>query len=249
VRLQALQKIDGQWKPVEDWSNKHEVKYCRDKKAERIQELVLIWSNSHAGDAAFERDPPMVVNLFDEDSKLPKFDISNASCMPWHGTTRVTITGDEGGRTVFTANVTFKEYVVPGEEPPDDTGFFPKTFVPESGTATTVSDWPVGGCRQTIDFVSGPIGELDGHLSIGFETRIVSGVGISMIQGPTNHTLICPDSDPLVVQGPTASSWLSMPPPGFPLGDDGRTIRGSYTRTDQGQTTVSEWDLSAEREE
>ena len=90
VRLQALQKIDGQWKAVEDWSNKHEVKYCRDKKAERIEELVLIWSNSHAGDAAFERDPPMVVILFDEDSKLPKFDISNACCMPWHGTTRVT---------------------------------------------------------------------------------------------------------------------------------------------------------------
>ena len=35
-----------------------------------------------------------------------------------------------------------------------------------------------------------------------------------------------------------------MPPPGFPLGDDGRTIKGSYTRTEQGQTTVSEWDLS-----
>ena len=157
VRLQALQKIDGQWKAVEDWSNKHEVKYCRDKKAERIQELVLIWSNSHAGDAAFERDPPMVVNLFDEDSKLPRFDISNASCMPWHGTTRVTITGEDGGLTVITANVTFKEFVVPGEEPPDDTGLFPKTFVPESGTATTVSDWPVGGCRQKIDFVSGPM--------------------------------------------------------------------------------------------
>ena len=56
----------------------------------------------------------------------------------------------------FTANVTFKEYVVPGEEPPEDTRFVPKTFVPESGTATTVSDWPVGGCRQKIDFVRGP---------------------------------------------------------------------------------------------
>ena len=249
VRLQALQKIDGRWKPVEDWSNKHEVNYCRDKRAERIEELVLIWSNSHAGDAAFERDPPMVVGLFDEDSKLPEFKISNASCMPWHGTTKVTITGEDGGLTVMTANVTYKEFVPPGEEPPEDDNGFLKTFVPESGTATTVSDWPVGGCRQKIDFVSGPIGELDGYLGISFETRIVSGVGVSTLQGPTNHRMECPGEDPLVVQGPTASSWLVMPAPGFPLGDDGRTIKGSYTRTDQGQTTVSEWDLSAEREE
>ena len=57
-------------------------------------------------------------------------------------------------------------------------------------------------------------------------------------------------SDPIVVQGPTASSWMIMPPPGFPLGDDGRTIRAAVrTRTEHGTTTVSEWDLSLEREE
>jgi hypothetical protein len=249
VRLQALQKIDGQWKPVEDWSNKHEVKYCRDKKAERIQEIVPIYSNSHAGDAAFERDPPMVVNLMDEDAKLPRFEISNASCMPWQGTTSITITGDEGGRIHMTANVKYKVYVPPGEEPPEPGGPFPTLFVPESGTATMEEDWPVGGCRQKIDFVSGPIGELDGQLMIGYETRIVTAIGITNIQGPTNHTLECPDADPVVVPGPTVSTWLQLPPPGYPLGEDGRTIKGSYTRAEQGQVTTVEWDLSSEREE
>jgi hypothetical protein len=40
-----------------------------------------------------------------------------------------------------------------------------------------------------------------------------------------------------------------MPAPGFPLGEDGRTIKGSYTQGGGGQTIVSEWDFSAKREE
>ena len=148
VRLQALQKIDGQWKAVEDWSNKREVKYCRDKKAERIEELVLIYSNSHAGDAAFERDPPMVVGLFDEDAKLPKFDISNASCMPWKGTTSVTVTNTLGGVVRSTANVSFKLLEPEGED--EDTGFL-KFYVVETGTATTEANWiDISGCTQGI---------------------------------------------------------------------------------------------------
>ncbi len=190
VRLQALQKIDGQWKPVEDWSNKHEVKYCRDKKAERIQELVLIWSNSHAGDAAFERDPPMVVGLFDEDSKLPKFDISNASCMPWQGTTSVTVTNNLGGVVRSTANVTFKLL--------EPRGRGRRRFVPEVLRGGVRHRDDRGGldqrsaaARRPSTLCQGSIDELEGHLSINFDTRVVAGVGISTLEGPTNHRSQC----------------------------------------------------------
>ena len=249
VRMQALQKIDGQWKPVEDWSNKHEVKYCRDKKAERIEELVLIYSNSHAGDAAFERDPPAVVGLFDEDSKLPKFDVSNASCMPWEGTTSVTVTNNLGGIIRSTANVSFKLLEAEGED--DDTGFL-KFYVVQTGTATTEANWiDIPGCTQSIDLVEGSIEELEGHMTINFDTGLVAGVGISTLEGPTNHRLQCPESDPIVVQGPAASNWMKLPIPGTQLGEDGHTIQGSSTEYDASTrtTTTSEWNLSSKREE
>ena len=54
-KLQALQKIDGQWRAAEDWSGESEKSYCRDKRAERIEELVLVYSNSDAGTEPFGR--------------------------------------------------------------------------------------------------------------------------------------------------------------------------------------------------
>jgi len=37
------------------------------------------------------------------------------------------------------------------------------------------------------------------------------GVGISTLEGPTNHRSQCPGSDPIVVQGP-APGWPGGPP-------------------------------------
>jgi hypothetical protein len=47
IKIQVLYKIEGQsdW-VLEDWTNKPYVSFCRDAKAERLQELVIIYSNS-----------------------------------------------------------------------------------------------------------------------------------------------------------------------------------------------------------
>jgi hypothetical protein len=249
-KLQAIQKVDGQWKAVEDWSGKHEVRYCRDKRAERIEELVLIYSNSHAGDAPFESDPPASIGLFDEDDKLPKLTISNATCMPWHGTSTVTVTNASGGVVRSTGNVTWKPF--DPEQEDGDPALVSKLYVPESGTVTTEVRWVEElGCVQTIDFVQGPVGELDGQLQVNTDRRLVVGFGISTIAGPTMHRYRCPGSDETAVPGPAPSNWMKMPLTGAQLGQDGRTIRGSLIESDAmtGTTTTAEWNLSAEREE
>jgi len=249
-KLQALLKIDGQWKAVEDWSAKEEVTWCREKRAERIQELVLIYSNSHAGDQPFERDPPAAIGLFDEDSKLPRFEISNGSCMPWHGTTSVTVKNSLGGIVRSTADVTFKLFEGEGD---DDAGDSPlKFYQVDSGTATTEAHWiDESGCTQDIDFVEGPIEQIEGRMSINFESRIASGGGISTLEGPTNHRAECPGSDPIVVAGPAPSAWMKLPLTGAELGEDGHTLKGSSTEFDASTqtTTISEWNLSSKREE
>jgi hypothetical protein len=45
--LWAMKKINGVWSAPEDWTNQHIVTFCRDNAAERIQELVLLYSNGN----------------------------------------------------------------------------------------------------------------------------------------------------------------------------------------------------------
>ena len=107
------------------------------------------------------------------------------------------------------------------------------------------------GCVQTTDPVQGPVGELDGQLHVNFDQRLVIGYGLSTIAGPTMHRFQCPGADETAVPGPAPSNWMKMPLTGAELGQDGRTIRGSYTESQPmtGTTTTTEWNLSAEREE
>jgi hypothetical protein len=47
-----------------------------------------------------------------------------------------------------------------------------------------------------------------------------------------------------------AAQWFGIPVTSpTHVGDDGRTLKGSLTLTSAGETAVSEWDLTAEREE
>jgi hypothetical protein len=145
--------------------------------------------------------------------------------------------------------VSFKLLEAEGED--DDTGFL-KFYVVETGTATTEANWiDIPGCTQSIDLVEGSIEELEGHMTINFETGLVAGAGISTLEGPTNHRLRCPGADPIVVQEPAPSNWMKLPIPGTQLGEDGHTIQGSLSEYDASTrtTTTSEWNLSSEREE
>lgn len=249
-KAQAIQKIDGEWQEPEDWSGELEKRYCRDKREERIEELVLVFSHSHAGTEPFLRSGPTVVQIYDNDSK-PKLDISNAACMPWHGVQRVTQTNQFGGVTNYRADVTYKLFVPPGEDPEVIRSLPQQSFVPESGTASVDSNWiDAIGCRQTINPVSGAIDEADSRLNINFDTRTAGGGGVTTIQDGT-YTLTCPGVPPMSYTAPVPSLWLSLGISGGTLSANGRSISGERRETsaETGVTTVYEWDLSAEREE
>jgi hypothetical protein len=251
LRVQALQKIDGQWQAAEDWSGEDEKRYCRDKRAERIEELMVVYSNSHAGTQPFQHSGPEVVELRPEGNEEDLLTISNAACMPWRGTTRVTTTSPLGGLIRYTADVEFELFVPEGEDPEEVANSPSQAFVPASGTATVEMNWPdESGCVQSAPLSSGPIDALDARLFIDFDQRVASGVGITTIQG-VPMTLQCPVGDPIQVTAPLPSGWLSFGTNlSAPLGDDGRTLRGSVTETSpMTNTTITyEWDLTAARE-
>ena len=251
-RMQAIQKINGQWRQPEDWSTKARVTWCRDKRDERIEELVIIYSNSHAGENFLTDAAPAEISLFDTDAKLAKLSISSASCMPWHGTTRVTQTNDFGGIATYTATVRYKPFDDPAVDDEDEAANPQKFFVVDFGVASVETDWvnAPGGCHQRIPLRSGQIAENDSRLIIDTITGIASGGGTTTIDGAT-HILECPGGDPISVTGPAPSQWLELPMEGATLSPDGRTISGTKTTVNQiaGFTQVSEWTLTAEREE
>jgi hypothetical protein len=228
--------------------------FCRDKKDERIEELVLIYSNSHPGDESFSIDPPTGVHLFDEDSKLPKLRLSNAGCYRWRGTSSTTVTLNAGGITEQTATVLFERYRDPGNpegRPGTD------AFRPISGTATVRRNGSNGVCTESIPLTQGAIGSLDGEIDVFLDdydnsgptplNRRAIGGGETAIPN-VSYTLTCPVGDPIVETIEFPSNWLVLPVDGTPLSDDGRTITGSETVMGGGTTQTAVWSLTAEEE-
>jgi len=85
VKIQALFKIEGQsdW-TLEDWTGKPYVSFCRDAKAERLQELVIIYSNSEFSPRTYRVDAKNLV---------PKLQASDIGCWRYGGSASTELTG------------------------------------------------------------------------------------------------------------------------------------------------------------
>jgi hypothetical protein len=99
--VQALIKINNTW-TQEDWSISGQEVFCRDRKAQRIQELVLIITNSNfkKTQANYNFTP---VNL------APVLLVSSTGCYQWKGTFDVAYTSGGVTRTT-TGDVVFEAF-------------------------------------------------------------------------------------------------------------------------------------------
>jgi len=84
AKVQAVFKIedDDQWK-WEDWTDKQYVSFCRDVKAERLEELVIIFSNSEYQDRGYWVRPP---------DQAPTIMVSDMGCWRYKGTATAEMT-------------------------------------------------------------------------------------------------------------------------------------------------------------
>jgi hypothetical protein len=98
ARVQALIKIDGQDWQIADWTDRPFVAFCRDVLAERIDELVLIISNS-------EKDLFRTLKPVD---LAPVLWTSNMGCFKWEGkSTHTEERTDLDSTVTVSANVTW----------------------------------------------------------------------------------------------------------------------------------------------
>ncbi len=239
LKIQAMVKTGGVWKAAEDWTKEGAKSFCRDLKAERVQELVLIYSNSD-GDKTGRPIP----FLF-----LPRVSVSNVGCAKWEGTASVKVDapGFPGGSSLASvSNLVFERQRftqlpdgAPGME------IFTNTSGAITGSATALC------VTQSTQGTASPLdASLEIHLDnlvVGTlgpppDRHVVQGIGASMLSTNTLHCSLG------TIIGDQVWSWLEIPVPGHAVKADGRTIEGNVVEVGPFATKTLKWKLTAVRE-
>lgn len=218
AHVRALIKVENTVWQETDLTEKPYITFCRDKRAERIEELVLIISNS-------DKDRQHKLKAPDLE---PRLSVSNMGCWQWKGTGNFTTSTLDGSlsMSISTTNATWKR--PDGEEQSP-----PFVFYKAQGTL----NWTVSGkCSG-----SGTLLPILSELSFLFTYNFTPS------QGSLHRTYagLAADSRPVSVAcelgfpgPPGLEQWFSSPPqpivPGIPgarlvrVSADGTLMEGSY---------------------
>jgi hypothetical protein len=250
-KIYGRAKISGKWEGTwSDWTHKDVVTWCRDKKSERIEELVVILSNGSISGSGMSGQSVQ--------SLEPDLAVSNIGCWDWSGTASVTTTTTAGLTTTVSATGVVLQR--------DDTAnainneFEQDSFTSlAQGTANLTASGSVSvacsvneGPLQPPANVAAADATLDIHL-LGLP--IESFTGEVLGRGGITHLVNIPYS--LVCGGMTLDTtpksgleeWMKFPgaPSYRAVSADGRSITGSFTEPPDGTgaTTTEHWDLHA----
>jgi hypothetical protein len=258
MKVQAMKKIGGQWQAVEDWSGEPFKQFCRDKTDERLEELLIVVSNSEVNRGA-ER-PFQIPKTFPM-----QIATSNVGCWAWQGQAQTTVIGgtpirvDSIARGVSLFLVV--KSVLPGRI------IFGTSGGTVSGNSTVT---PAPGCTSTSVGatrnlflglgglqIAGDDGSVDISLDLdmGFsqlggaspDRKLVQLSGFSFLD--TTVTVVCPGVHQ-VSTGSQGWEWLRVDDPTlFSVSADGQTIEGRFTATlPTGAVLESQWKFTAVRQ-
>lgn len=225
AKVEVLKKIGGQWSAPEDFTNEIVKTFCRDKRAERIEEMLIIVSNGAGARNALPiripAESPMEVST------------SNVGCWKWQGTTDYEIAYSnpaQNGSYRALASATF-------EVAPNSVYAHRASFVSTAGTASSNQVINQAPCVITSVGTAAPIGirpngipdgsltvNLDLHDSLGspMNRELVGAVGTTSLS--TTVTTVCPGFS----QSTTTNifqSWLAVrQAANIKITADGRTI-------------------------
>ncbi|MDO8615938.1 MAG: hypothetical protein Q7T33_09435 [Dehalococcoidia bacterium] len=237
----AIKQIDFSWKEPEDWTGAERKKFCRDIEEEDLTQLVIIVSNSHPTDSL----------PFDPD---PRVKAQAPGCSGWRGTAHSTLTEPATGgvRVVMNDAILLWEY----HDPEEDNGHYyyhcevePEPcllYIPKGDIDWTYSYTRMGGSPCSEEYsgtipAGNVIARYDQELLLrpdGDGGYFYSGNGLD----PTFFIeIVCEATG-----GYAPVHYFAAPESEqFRVGEDGRTISGSYSYLgSEGRGTFEfEWDL------
>ncbi|HVN77268.1 MAG TPA: hypothetical protein VMT19_13200 [Thermoanaerobaculaceae bacterium] len=228
IKVQALMKINGAW-TQDDWTNKPYVAFCRDLKAERLEELVIIVSNSRVDDSGGSFKPP---------GMAPVLWLSGFGCYQWQGTATYTFTGGDYTQTDTVNNLVWTR--VPGATQPPSVSYTVTGDVTvtasngcSGGGTVHVSD-PIFNSLVTWNYLPAAAGAVQSYEGEGLETTTMLPITCRGVQ-----------------EYAEAGNWfniLSGSPPTIPfqrVSTDGKRMTGTLA---PGPGISWTWDLHAVQE-
>jgi uncharacterized protein YjdB len=256
MKVWAVEKIGGVWKAPEDWTAEPVKAFCLDSSEQRIEQLLIIVSNSETDPSS---NTPYVISV-----QAPmQVATTNVGCWHWTGTASLTTHLIDGPVTVESATVGY--YQAPSSFLPDAGLSLSYLLLGSSaGTASfdisgldTVSGCTITGAADAaiVPRQNGPVVDLDSTLIVNFGLpeplhRAVIGGGRTSMTG-IRETFDCSGGSQVITVDRQVE-WLSLPqPPDLAaptISDDGLSFTGRWARTDADGDKVSVWDLHATRE-
>ena len=226
MKVQAVKKIGGVWKAIEDWTEDATKSFCLDRKDERVEELILIVSNSAVDRGAGE--PFRIPDAFPM-----RLSTSNVGCWRWTGTSSTTTTYDDGNLVGTSTGSGVVQWdvrdLLPGSV----------QFEPQAGFIDGSSSGHLGACtftenaaRRTLD-ANGPAA---GRLYIGLDLDLGFGQSpdrtLTAFDGfadmVSTRTMACPGSV-VTSTGPIGFTWLQVESAAkHAVSADGTTLEGQY---------------------
>lgn len=258
IKLQALKKIGGRWQAPEDWTGEPFKQFCLDQRDQRIEELLLIVSNSEARRGS---EQPFAIP-----AAFPmQLGTSNVGCWAWTGEATTETTTGPPDNVAAIARATDLYFRVAATMPGRITFGTVAGTVSGRHTAT-----PAEACTLTLDGQTkslyrglgseslpaedGTI-DLNLDLDLGFgaiggdppNRNLITLNGSSVLT--TTSTLVCPGVSQ-TSEGDQAWTWLSVALNGqFSVSADGQAIQGTRTeQTPSGATIKTTWKFTALRQ-
>lgn len=254
--VQALVKIGGNWKAPENWTDVPFRTFCRDKTAERIQEVVMIFSNSDIENQGNPLKPQGVD---------PFLFFSNIGCWKWRGEVHF-VDNDNGVKRELDVTATW-EAIGP---------FFDKTGSRTTliGTSYRISegslDWQISGTDSSGCTYSGSrkgvsLGTLSSVPSAlnfyqnynyvvdvpGYRSTLLTGFLVDGTGAPIIATItrICSSSADVLFDPISPVFSVVTGSPNSMVDAGGTLISGNQSDAKGGKGTVTGlWNFIAERE-
>ena len=231
MKVQAVKKIGGVWQPVEDWTAEPTRNFCRDKRDERLEELILIVSNSELNLGT--EQPFHIPELFPM-----RISTSNVGCWRWVGSASTTKTYDDGAGLSgeITGNAVVRwdvSALLAGS----------LHFEPRAGLIDGSGSGRLGACtftevaeRAVLDANAPPTGQPYGRLHMNLDLDLGFGDppnrALTAFDGratmQATRTMVCP-SGTVASAGPSNFTWLQVDSDiVYTVSADGQTLEGEY---------------------
>jgi hypothetical protein len=246
AHIWALLKVGGQWQ-VEDWTDRRYPQYCRQLAGERLEELVILVTNSVFDDRDYVLDYPAAPGQY------PMLYFTNVACGEWQGTI-TTLRGyaDEGFEhwEATETNVTFVR--APERVGPDQGGMM--TWKVQEGSTTRWSGYEsYNECHTLPKQVDVPIQpDLSGLNVVAAAPEaefslIGQYVGAGWVQHQQQMDYVCTFGSVYSETWYLTNNWWPYPQSGQfeKVSPDGRVMEGQFEQMDGDYTVTVNWRLEA----